>query len=245
MCLVVLEWTLSDSTPKNPTNAPANELANPAPAAAGPVVLGEQEVQAALVEISQQDGVLSELSRRRSGRYPLLPGTRVVVGYTPVGQTVVAVSPVVRDVSRQGLSMLYTRLIPPGTGVACLFVGPTGQSLRVSGSVLRCWHVRGSVFEIGVRFAEPAPIYQFVRCDEIGPGVGADGSGPYRQVLVALQRLEGMTRDGVALELLDEGLRDVELAIAAEREARCQGGDKRTMEIGDEEINEMPGREAA
>jgi hypothetical protein len=96
-----------------------------------------------------------------------------------------------------------------------------------------------------VRFAEPAPIYQFVRCDEIGPGVGADGSGPYRQVLVALQRLEGMTRDGVALELLDEGLRDVELAIAAEREARCQGGDKRTMEIGDEEINEMPGREAA
>lgn len=203
------------------------------------LAISSDEVKAALVTLSQHDDVLAAMARRSARRFELADGCRVVLGYTPTGGTTLAVVPVIRDVSRDGLSMLYTAFIRPGTGVVCLFMSSPGQpSLRVTGEVVRCRHVRGLIFELGIRFKEPAAIYRFVSSEVERPlSAAPPNAAPYASVLAALKWLDSMARDGAPLEMIEDGVRDIELAVRSERQLRTQATDDKSIEIDVDDLD--------
>jgi hypothetical protein len=198
--------------------------------------LTDAELRAVLAAMSQEDQLLSNLAKRQSRRFRLLPQHHVVLGYTPLGGLIQTIAPVVRDVSRGGLGGLHSSFMHVGTKVACLFVSPERRPcLRVAGEVVRCRHVRGNVHEIGVKFSDPAAIYPFVQVESDEQWLRS--AGPYPGVKVALRRIAEMLEDGAPPEMLLDGLADVELAIEAERDAQGRMADPNTGTVDEQELD--------
>jgi hypothetical protein len=200
------------------------------------LTLSDIELRAVVAAISQQENVLANLAKRTSRRFALLGGHHVILGYNPPGGTSVTFAPVVRDVSRGGLSALHSVYLHVSTRVACLFVGPDRSSgLRVAGEIVRCRHIRGTVHEVGVKFSQPAAIYPFVRLENDDPGYRS--TSPYPAIEMAQRQFDEMMRDGAPLAMLREGLNDIDLALSAEEAAQNQVLDPNTKSISCEEID--------
>ncbi|MFN7396887.1 MAG: response regulator [bacterium] len=72
----------------------------------------------------------------------------------------------VRNLSPDGLGILHSSYVHPGTLCTIYLTSPSGEEKTIEGSVMRCQHVRGRVHEIGVKFKAPVNVRDFV---EVNP----------------------------------------------------------------------------
>ncbi len=104
----------------------------------------------------QQLTIQDELDREGGARCPALPrvrfpaGSRIRVEFTHLGGPRTRVLAPGRDLSALGLGLFHSSYLHPRTQVAATLKTTDGEEFRVTGRVVRCTHVRGSVHEVGV-----------------------------------------------------------------------------------------------
>lgn len=104
----------------------------------------------------QQITMQDELEREGGARCPANPrlrfpaGSRIRVEFTHLGGPRTRVLAPGRDLSAQGLGLFHSSYLHPRTQVAATLKTTDGEEFRVTGQVVRCTHVRGSVHEVGV-----------------------------------------------------------------------------------------------
>lgn len=67
-----------------------------------------------------------------------------------------------RNISTQGLSFFHGRYVHPGCATILNLPTLAGHTAEVPGKVVRCRHVNGVLHELGVEFADPIDVSEFV-----------------------------------------------------------------------------------
>lgn len=70
-----------------------------------------------------------------------------------------------RNVSREGMGLLHSSFVYPGTRCTAFLPHPTRGLVPIAGAVVRCRHFRGKVHELGVRFDQPIDVRDFLGLD--------------------------------------------------------------------------------
>ena len=71
-----------------------------------------------------------------------------------------------RNLSAGGLAFIHTAYIRAGSEFGAQIRAVSGDRHVVTGTVVRCWNVEGTVHEVGVRFAQPIDPAPFLREEE-------------------------------------------------------------------------------
>lgn len=71
-----------------------------------------------------------------------------------------------RNLSREGIGVLHSSFVYPGTRCTVYLPHSTRGEVPVVGTVVRCRHFRGKVHELGVKFDQPIDVREFVGPDE-------------------------------------------------------------------------------
>jgi CheY-like chemotaxis protein len=72
-----------------------------------------------------------------------------------------------RNLSRGGISILHNAFIHPGTRCLIMIPAAAGGEVPVQASVARCSHCAGLVHEVGLHFADPLDLHDFLRLDPL------------------------------------------------------------------------------
>lgn len=83
-----------------------------------------------------------------------------------VGTTSIKVAS--RNLSREGLSVLHSCFMHPGTACVVMLPHPTREPLPVKGKIARCVHRAGVIHELGIRFDEPIDARAIAGADPMG-----------------------------------------------------------------------------
>jgi hypothetical protein len=185
----------------------------------------ETELEQVMSKVAEREDTPANVAKRAARRFVLLPGYYVVIGYTPPMSKMQTIIPVIRDISRGGLSCLNNSFLCPGTKVACMVIGPQRDPvLNMKGEVVRCQHLRGTVHEVGVKFAEPAAVYKVIRLER-DPRTAATVT-VYPLVSAALRQVQEMVDDGSPMELVRDAVD--ELVRVVNRELALKPSDGET-----------------
>jgi CheY-like chemotaxis protein len=67
-----------------------------------------------------------------------------------------------RNISREGVGLLHSSFMYPGTRCEVYLPHPSRGQVQVGGTIVRCRHFRGKIHEIGVRFDQPIDIRDYL-----------------------------------------------------------------------------------
>jgi CheY-like chemotaxis protein len=117
-------------------------------------------------ELSQSGAVpgtsVSSKERRQNGRVPYLNQSGLFVQMKHPGGSVVNYLVRTRNLSPTGIAFLHGSFVYTGTACVLALHDKDGKMVGIDGKVVRCQHVRGHVHDIGVRFARPLELKQFL-----------------------------------------------------------------------------------
>ena len=128
--------------------------------------LGDSDLESLLDVMDQNAMGAPGQERRPDARYRYRQTVRVRARVDHPGGTTQIFRVKVRNLSRTGMGFLHGSFLHQGTRVCVYLVELSGKEQPAEGQVVRVRHVRGQVHEIGVRFAHPINLAQFVRFSE-------------------------------------------------------------------------------
>jgi hypothetical protein len=141
------------STPMPPTPT------NPGTPSLGPgsLRIPDQVARTLSESVTRAEETADNLRQRADRRRALPDGVRVIAQVSQVGGTCQTQVACVRDLSSGGLALLWGTFLHNGTRCAFTVVNSeTHEAITsVSGLVVRCTHVKGSVHDVGVKFEQP------------------------------------------------------------------------------------------
>jgi len=73
-----------------------------------------------------------------------------------------------RNISCTGISVLHSAFIHPGTPCTLVLPSACGDPVTVTGTVVRCQHLRGMVHEVGVAFDNPIDLHNVLGLERVG-----------------------------------------------------------------------------
>lgn len=80
-------------------------------------------------------------------------GANTVLNYVP------------RNLSREGIGLLHSSFVYPGTRCTVFLPHPARGEVPLGGAILRCRHFRGKVHELGIKFDQPIDVREFLGAD--------------------------------------------------------------------------------
>ncbi len=122
--------------------------------------LGQRELEALLGEMDNTEGTAAQ-HKREFARWPFRHST-VMFEVSHPGGTVTKLKLACRNLSRGGIGLLHNGYVHPGSACKVWLPRLVGGTQEIAGSVTRCAHRRGSLHEIGVKFAKPADLRMFI-----------------------------------------------------------------------------------
>lgn len=111
--------------------------------------------------LDNENGGRTIIRRRQYRRWPFRTLSLPIVLEHP-GNTAVALKVACRNISSGGLAVLHSAFVYPGSKCRVLLHHVTLGNITVSGTVVRCRHVRGLVHELGVKFDRVLSVRDFV-----------------------------------------------------------------------------------
>lgn len=161
--------------------------------------LTQGEMRAMMEAIWKHHGVLAALQGRSERRYGVRRGVHAVLTLRGPGGAEFTITPVLRDVSSAGVSVLHGGAVEVDTAVVCVFVeGASEPVLRVSGRVVRSRHVRGVVHEIALRFDEVIDVSTIAVMDEERPHPVHPSVAP--DLAEAIGQVDQLVRTGAPID---------------------------------------------
>lgn len=178
------------------------------------VRLSELERKALLKVISMQADASPQASKRSDTRYSLPTGYSVVGEMEQSGGTPQKFVVSVRDISRGGLSMLYSAYVHLNSRCVFRFYDEKKKQMAAAyAKVVRCQHVKGQIHDVGLKFDMPFPVESFL----VEASNAAAGSGGKPAMYPALQafvdELQGLVRSGADLTMISGLLDEIRAAI--------------------------------
>lgn len=83
-----------------------------------------------------------------------------------------------RNLSAGGIAILHRAFLHSGTSVDVALPKVTGDRAYVTGKVVRCQHLAGTVHEIGIQFEKPIEAKDYVRIDPFADGFSLERVNP-------------------------------------------------------------------
>lgn len=163
------------------------------------------EQQQILNELETADRVAPEAVLRKTPRYRYAVQEGIAI--EPEGLTAsFVVCP--RNISAGGISFLHGSFLYPRSACRLTLRTVDGEYVIAAGCVVRCRCVRGRVHEVGVQFAEPIDVEDFVVAKEGAPppASATTVSGcevteyPAAAVVDIARQLQELARDGAPRE---------------------------------------------
>lgn len=179
------------------------------------VRLSELERKALLKVISMQADASPQASKRSDTRYSLPNGYSVVGEMEQSGGTPQKFVVSVRDISRGGLSMLYSAYVHLNSRCVFRFYDEKKKQMAAAyAKVVRCQHVKGQIHDVGLKFDMPFPVETFLV--EATTAAGGPHSKPatYPALQAFVDELQGLVRSGADLTLISGLLEEIRHAIA-------------------------------
>lgn len=165
--------------------------------------LSKAEQEALVVALNRRPNHDEERKQRTSDRYPyrLPEGLQVEFRQPEEPPRTFLVAP--RNISVGGISFLHGSFVYGGTECVVNLQKRNGLSMQMRGRVARCRCIHGRVHEIGIAFAAPIEIDEYV---DIGRPSEAPEDTPYSAVNVVglARRLQDQAFRGQPLEELRE-----------------------------------------
>jgi CheY-like chemotaxis protein len=122
-----------------------------------------------------------------------------------------------RNLSRQGISLLHSAFVYPGTPCRVVFKETGSRGRGVRGIVKRCEHRGGRVHELGIKFDEEISTKDILGLDPMREGYSIENVRPERLqgslIVVASSELD----EQIILKMLD----DTSMQLGAAREAEA------------------------
>lgn len=103
-------------------------------------------------------------SRRGYLRWPFKANAVQVEVRHPGGQ-ITALSYACRNLSCGGMSVLHSAYVHVGTPCTVFLPRANKTTARIEGKISRCRHAKGSIHELGIQFASPITIGEFIQLD--------------------------------------------------------------------------------
>ncbi|HRX84635.1 MAG TPA: PilZ domain-containing protein [Phycisphaerae bacterium] len=126
------------------------------------LLMPQEEIQQLLDKPDDADGLRKRVNERMA--YRVKDGIHMDVTDARGRRRRVPVAP--RDISRCGIGMLHCGALSGGTNVVVHLPSSAGDTMSVPGYVVRCFGLKGNVYDVGVSFEqeiEPAPILAHAR----------------------------------------------------------------------------------
>jgi hypothetical protein len=174
--------------------------------------LSESELASIRSNVSRRGEAFA--NKRTELRYALPPEYSVLGEFFLQGGATQKVSVSLRDISRGGLAMLHGNFVHKGT--KCMFVVCDKERKPVAsttGEVVRCDHVKGTVHDVGIKFASQLPASVLVRL------AGADQEGLEKlepacaALLQMCEDLVRMVREASTPQNVNEQVRKIQQAM--------------------------------
>ncbi|RMH10506.1 MAG: response regulator [Planctomycetota bacterium] len=114
-----------------------------------------------------------------------------------------------RNLSVGGMSVLHSAYLHPGTRITVVLPLATEGSKRISGRIVRCSHVRGTIHEIGVKFDQLINLREFKKSDPFDAALAFENVDP-RDLTGTIVHIDPSQIDR---QILRHMLRDSSLSI--------------------------------
>lgn len=171
------------------------------------------ELQAMLDAIWKHHEVLASLKGRRDCRYGVRRGVYAVITFKGALGGDESITPVMRDVSRSGMSVLHGGELDVGLVVVCVFVDGSAEPLaRVGARVVRSRHVRGVVHELGFEFDRSIEIENIALTGEDRPQLTHPSVAP--EFAAAVRALDRLVRTGAEVDVVRRAVESVRAMMA-------------------------------
>jgi len=162
--------------------------------------------------VSRASDTPENLTQRSTTRTVLPPGVRVIGEVAHPGGSSHRFLATIRDISRGGLSMLHGGFLHKDSRCDFIILAPDNSPPPpVTGFVIRCSHVKGSVHDIGIRFESPIPL------DTILSGTPSTATPNYAPLIRLCEQLLTLLRAPTPIDLLHTLSVELSDTIAAER----------------------------
>jgi hypothetical protein len=178
------------------------------------VRLSELERKALLKVISMQADASPQASKRCDTRYSLPNGYSVVGEMEQSGGTPQKFVVSVRDISRGGISMLYSAYVHLNSRCVFRFYDEKKKQMAAAyAKVVRCQHVKGQIHDVGLKFDMPFPVESFLVEATTSAGGPHNKPATYPALQAFVDELQGLVRSGADLKLISGLLEEIRQAI--------------------------------
>jgi PilZ domain len=178
------------------------------------VRLSEVERKALLKVISMQADASPQAVKRNDTRYALPTGYSVIGELEQSGGTPQKFVVSVRDISRGGLSMLYSAYVHLNSRCVFRFYDEKKKQVAAAyAKVVRCQHVKGQIHDVGLKFDLPFPVETFLVEATNSSGVPHSKPVMYPALQAFVDELQGLVRSGAELTIINGLLDEIRGAI--------------------------------
>ncbi len=125
------------------------------------VRISAKEWQNLLMRMEAERPSTDDLDRRQSERYRYWNLGGLMVEFEHPGGSVGKFLVQPRDLSEFGISFLHGSFVYQDTVVRLVLVSTLGVQTSVTGTIVRCRHIKGKVHEVGVKFLEAINVEDF------------------------------------------------------------------------------------
>lgn len=119
----------------------------------------------------------SSNASRSDARWPFRQPAIVIRVVHPGGSDV-EVRMACRNLSKNGMCLLHSAFVYPGTRCVCVLPHPERGGVPIEGEIVRCQHRSGVVHEVGIRFDDEIDVRAFVDPDPIRQLFAAENVKP-------------------------------------------------------------------
>lgn len=116
-------------------------------------------------------------AKRSDARWPFMQPSIVIRVIHPGGSDV-EVRMACRNISKNGVCLLHSTFVYPGTRCICVLPHPERGGVPIEGEIVRCQHRSGVVHEVGIRFDDEIDVRAFVDPDPIRQLFAAENVKP-------------------------------------------------------------------
>lgn len=117
-----------------------------------------------------------------------------------------------RNISRQGMSMLHSAFMYPGTACRVILRSPDGTARPIRGVVRRCEHRGGKVHEVGLQFETEISLRDIIGLDPIDEGYSIETINPERLQGVLLVAAASEMEEQIIVRMLEQTALQIQVA---------------------------------
>ena len=140
--------------------------------------LGQRELQKLLEELDREQGANGKPDREFVRWSYQVEAVKLVIEHGTGNKVTLPVA--TRNISSGGISVLHSAFVHSNTPVEVILNAPDGNSILVSGKVMRCNHVTGRIHEIGIKFNEQISTKDLLGLDPLNEAYTLEHVDPKR-----------------------------------------------------------------